>query len=345
MKSTLLTPPLLNNFFNSLSGTNIVAAHSLGNMVVLSALNDCSNQTINTYLMVDAAIALEDLEGIGTNANFYMAHSDWTEGATNAYGMGYGTNLWASYWHRLFPAGDGRSQLTWENRLANLQNANVYNFYSSGEECLRTYPTRPTPDLTGYIGNGLWQKLWNGVPVSSYVWCLQELEKGRMSADILGSTHGGWKFNDLVYGTNSIWSSTSFTHMSPSAAASLPASELQTNAFFDVTDFIGQIPFSWTQDLTLYGSAGSSYAQANQNRILSDTIPALTLPAGANPVTVQGILAQNFNMNTPQFQNGWPQGRLSTHEGNNWWHSDFHQVAYTFTYKLFDQFVTLGNLK
>ncbi len=43
-------------------------------------------------------------------------------------------------------------------------------------------------------------------------------------------------------------------------------------------------------------------------------------------------------------ENAWPQGRLDTSEQNNWHHSDFVNVAYTFTYKLFNQFVTLGNL-
>jgi len=46
------------------------------------------------------------------------------------------------------------------------------------------------------------------------------------------------------------------------------------------------------------------------------------------------------------FENGWAQGRLNSGEYNdNWYHSDFHQMAYTFTYLLFNQFVTTGNLK
>jgi hypothetical protein len=30
---------------------------------------------------------------------------------------------------------------------------------------------------------------------------------------------------------------------------------------------------------------------------------------------------------------------------NDWSHSDYHVIAYMFTYQLFNQFVTLGNLK
>jgi len=98
----------------------------------------------------------------------------------------------------------------------------------------------------------------------------------------------------------------------------------------------------------LLSGDGSAYAQANRNRILSDAIPALTLPVGANLVArlaPQFMPNKNFNMQE-KFENGWPEARLdSITEGNNWHHSDFVYVAYPFIYKLFDQIVTLGNLK
>jgi hypothetical protein len=337
------TASALNTFLNSLSGTNIVAAHSLGNMVVLSTLNDYTNQAINSYFMIDAAVAMEALDGT-TPLSTNLVHTDWAS---------YGTNLWASYWHNLFPTNDGRSQLTWNNRLAaGLQNAAVYNFYSSGEEVLRAYPNISTPSLVGFGGEQILQSVFGTLPIASYLWNMQELLKGRSPLnDVLGSDHGGWKFNDAAYGTNSIINSSSFTHMSPAAAALLPAAELQTNAFWDVTDFIGQTPFNWTQDLNLYGSIGSGYAKLYRNRLLSDAIPALTLPVGANSVsklTPFGQPNRNFDMQSV-YENGWPAGRPQLQVGNpaagEWHHSDFQQVAYTFTYKLFDQFVTIGNLK
>jgi hypothetical protein len=337
------TAPALNTFLNSLSGTNIVAAHSLGNMVVLSTLNDYNNQAINSYFMIDAAVAMEALDGT-TPQTANLVHTDWTA---------YGTNLWASYWHNLFPAGDGRSQLTWNNRLAaGLQNAAVYNFYSSGEEVLRAYPNTSTPSFVGFAGTQILQSIFDTVPVAAYMWNMQELQKGRSPLnDVLGSDHGGWKFNDGSYGTNGILS-TSWTHMSPSAASTLTPAQLQTNAFFDVTDFIGQIPFDWTQDLNLYTTAGSGYAKLYRNRLLSDTIPALSLPVGANSLPKlsppRNPTENNFDMQSV-YENGWPSGRPPQKVGatatGEWWHSDFQQVAYTFTYKLFNQFVTVGNLK
>jgi len=113
-----------------------------------------------------------------------------------------------------------------------------------------------------------------------------------------------------------------------------------TNAFFDFTST------KFPADSALYGASGSAYAQANRNRIISDAIPALTLPIGANPVPIlspQGQPPQNFDMQI-NFQNGWPAARNSA-EGSRWHHSDFKQVAYTYTCGLFESFVYTGNLK
>jgi hypothetical protein len=153
---------------------------------------------------------------------------------------------------------------------------------------------------------------------------------------LLGSTHGGWKFE-----TNSVYfyddSNGFYIHMPNSQAELLSVSQLQTNAFFDFSSD------SDTADLALLSSGGNAYAQANRDRILSDAIPALTKVAGANPVLILGS-THNFNMSTNTFENGWPEVRTTTTEGINWHHSDFDYVAYPFTHGLFDQIITLGKL-
>jgi hypothetical protein len=332
------TAPLLNTFLNSLSGTNVVVAHSLGNMLVLSTLNDCSNRTINTYFMVDAAVAIEAIDD-SAPSNPDMYPTAWTN---------YEGSLWASDWYALFPTNDYRSTLTWRGRLTNLQNANVYNFYSSGEEVLRDYATDPPTNLLG-IAVGQLVSLWKG-DTGEYTWAWQEKLKGLMLfSSLLSSDHGGWSFN-LNYYTNSEDGAPP-THMSASNAAALPNSELQTNAFFDFTsEYNGNGTF--TADLALYGSSGSSYARANQNRILSDAIPCLTLPVGANLVPrlqpPESPFQMNFDMQA-NYENGWPLDRPARTTGavaaGEWHHSDNRAVAYTFTYKLFNQLVTVGNLK
>jgi hypothetical protein len=250
----------------------------------------------------------------------------------------YSGNLWASDWYGLFPTNDYRSSLTWHGRLDNFQNAAVYNFYSSGEEVLRDYPADPPDYLLG-IAAGQLVSLWEG-DTGEYTWAWQEKLKGLMQANgILSSDHGGWQFN------------TSYASLTISQANALQGSQLKTNAFFNFGSPSGSF-YPFNNDLALETSSGSSYAQANRNRILSDAIPCLTLPAGANLVPrlqpPESPGQMNFDMQA-SYENGWPLGRPPRTAGvsaaGEWHHSDVRAIAYTFTYKLFNQMVTVGNLK
>ncbi len=316
----------MNSFLNSLSGTNVVAAHSLGNMLVLSTLNDYSNRNINAYFMVDAAVAIE---AVDTTAplNPDMYPTAWTN---------YANRLWASEWHNLFPTNDARSMLTWSGRLTNFQNTAVYNFYSSGEEVLRDYPNDP-PNGLASIAEGQFISIMK-METGEYTWAWQEKLKGLMNGNgLLSSDHGGWLFNS------------SYVSLSAASAALLPNTELQTNAFAYWGDN-GESFTPFNYDLALETSSGSAYAQTNRNRILSDAIPCLTLPVGANLVPRLQASSRNFDMQN-LFENGWPADRgpalypIGTGAVGEWHHSDNRAVAYTFTHKLFDEMVTLGNLK
>jgi hypothetical protein len=311
--NAFITAPYLASFINGLSGTNTMAAHSLGNMVALSAISDWS-ANVQNYFMIDAAAPIEAIDGsVGVNTN--MVHPDWTP---------YDENLWASFWYDLWPSGDARNSLTWNDRLANFNGASVYNFYSSGEEVLRTQSGAPPSVTTAIFDQSVLDGIFNENPVGSFVWVWQEKMKGRTSGNwILGSNYGGW-------GTNSFYNGYTVAQ-----ANDLLPSQLQTNAFFNTS-----------VDTALFttNSTGSTYAAVNRNRILADAIPAVSLPIGANPIPDPGIVAGNFNM--MGLENGWPQVRLSSGEyNNNWYHSDYEVVAYTYTYLLFNQMVTLGNLK
>lgn len=216
----------------------------------------------------------------------------------------------------------------------------MYNFYSSGEEVLRDYPDDPPANLlTIAVGQGM--GVYRGA-TGVYTWAWQEKLKGCLAGDyLLSSSHGGWKFGYAYYSNNIIMPNTQ--------AALLSDAQLRTNAFFEVTS-----SSFGNADLALFGSSGSSYAQANRNRILSDAIPCLTLPVGANPVPrlspPQSPTEKNFDMQNV-YENSWPLGRhapqwpVGTAASGEWHHSDVRAIAYTFTYKLFNQMVTVGNLK
>ena len=319
-----LTAPQLANFINSLSGTNTVAAHSLGNMVVLSALNDW-NANVRNFFMIDAAAPVEAIDTtVGVNTN--MVYLDW---------LPYGSRLWASDWYQLWASGDGRNTLSWNGRLANFNGAQVYNFYSSGEEVLRTWTGGYPPSTFFGIVFSQIKAYLQGQP-GYYAWTWQEIMKGRMDStlqnSILSSDHGGWGFNSA------------YSSLTVSQADALPNSELLTNAFFD---FAAHTNF--TADLALEGSGGSAYAAANRNRILSDAIPAVTLPVGANSVSrlspPRNPSENNFDMQANE--NNWPSPGVlvGAPAAGEWHHSDIRVVAYTFTYKVFNEIVNDGNLK
>jgi hypothetical protein len=327
--NAILTAPHLAEFLSNLSGKTVVAAHSLGNMVMLSALNDCTNINfkVNAFFMIDAAVAMESVQTM--NYNSHMMYSTWNM---------YANRLWASEWWKLFPADDDRSKLTWNGRFGNLRNIDIYNFYSSGEEVLREDDKDP-PECVKHavIAELVNHSHWGGgVPFGAYAWVWQEKGKGTCFHDwFIGSTHGGWLFPVNDYGDPS--------PVPAPIANNLPDSTLRQTPVFDFGSRFDQIagPFP---DLALLGSDGSVYAQANRDRILSDAIPALTLPVGANPVPALTAINRNFDMQE-KFENGWPTARLQSNEGKKWHHSDFGYVAYPFTHKLFDEIVNGGNLK
>ena len=330
----LQTAPNLARFLGTLTnGQTTVAAHSPGNMVVLSALSD-SNALMSKYFMIDAAVSIEAIQG-NAPQTADMIYSDWVP---------YANRLYSHEWHDLFPAGDGRSALTWTNRVGNFQNTAVYNFYSSGEEVLRDYSDDPPPGFLSSLPETIWAAIQGAS--GSWVWVWQEKGKGRAALDnFMASTHGGWKFN---YHSPYLYTSNGFpAFMTPSQASTsaVPDSQLRTNAFFDLTS-----SGFGTADTALYGAGGSTYAQTNGDRMLSDAIPALTLPVGANPVPRLVGLNRNFDMQTT-YESGWPSDRgpaqwpQGTTAAGEWHHGDFRQVGYTFTHKLFDDFVNFGNLK
>lgn len=228
-------------------------------------------------------------------------------------------------------ANDYRTNLTWNNRLANLQNAQVYNFYSSGEEVLRNWTNGAAPFLIfpGVTAEQIYEYIAFGAPFGANTWALQELEKGCLEHDnILSSSHNGWKFNSYYSGFFG-------TLMSPSDAALLTTAQLQTNAFFDTSFFNG-----------LFGPSGSVYANNNRTWILATAIPAVSRCIGANSVTALDQPNKPHNFDMVSLENGWPLLRLQNpKEPNNWYHSDMREVAYTYTHKLFDNMVTLGGLQ
>ncbi len=280
---------------------------------------------------------------------------------------GYDTRLWASEWHSLFPTNDARSTLTWRDRFSNFNGADVYNFYSSGEEVLRTQSGPPPSGLVSALHDQALAFLEG--EGGAYVWVWQEKCKGIMSGNtLIGSDYGGWGFNlmDGYLPQYPIWyvgSPNGRRIKTPSEIGTVTTDLLngsQFNPLFDSgwgayrvnnpdqvcvnTDIQFFTAPSWILGLYQTESGSAVAADPAKNiQLLADAFPALTLPAGANSVSVlsQPNDIRNFDMQA-NFENGWPSSRSPTFE---WHHSDFDYVAYPFTYELFNKMVTLGNLK
>ena len=187
-----------------LPGEKVVVAHSLGNMLVSSAIVDEQMQ-VSSYFMLNAAVPLEayDADEITDESSHNMVNPDW---------HAYTNRLWASRWHeawkRLDPS-DGRCGMTWRGRFGNI--ANAYNYYSSGEDVLTN-------------GNGTAQSLLSG----SYAWYNQESRKGQWPMLLPGNNEAGWSFNGAY--------DTLMFHMSPENAADLSDDVIRTNSFFGLFD-------------------------------------------------------------------------------------------------------------
>jgi hypothetical protein len=127
--------------------------------------------------------------------------------------------------------------------------------------------------------------------------------------------------------------------MPPAQANALPEATLKANSFFRHFD-----------DEEIYDSAtGSTFLLDGHSdvrdsdiyrRLLADAVPALSNPAGRNPLgnAVQSDV-DYMSHRRGAYPSGWPR------DDNRWWHSDIKNVAYPYNRSIFDKIVTDGSLK
>ncbi len=307
--NALVTAPDLAQYLGTLQGEVNLIAFSLGNMVASSAIQDWS-AGVDRYFMLHAAMAKEALDAGQYDAD--MRHVYWRD---------YTNTLYVTKWHELFPQGDGRNTLTWKGRFSSVVGPQVYNFYSSGEDVLENLSD-------GGVGFGeLWDIVWGRY---QYVWCIQELWKGRYWDFVGGSSYGGWGFTDNhVYcdqdseGFWWIWDSTK-------ANQQVPTMDLKAVPFFNSAT---PVP-SLLQEPNNPSGSGSQFARANRARLLAEMVPALSFATGANRLTPLGDDG-NFDMNA--MKNGWASARMTDWSEGRWLHGDYKTVAYVHVYKVFDK--------
>ena len=350
----------LKQFLDLLSGEKTVAAHSMGNVIMGSAMHDWGCRPAN-YIMFNAAAAKEcydPAEANEANQEILMVHPWWE---------GYMKELRASEWHKLdWPQGDERKNLTWRGRLRNvIENGGatqVYNFYSSGEEVLNN-PAINNPDLSSDNPSLSGLAPWL---TANKTWAMQEKRKGwGITGYVHSSNYGGWYPNMKPYDPQ-IHEQTpnegiGWRMKTPSE---LPVSGTEPfNAFF--MSRLRERPFfDDSKHPTLFESArgpgtiGSEYAKQWSNILLAQMIPCTTLAAGRNPLKslgneIDALVTPGRNADMQRLfmtdSARWPY-RPKNHDPEenlerSWCHSDIREVSFSHQWKVFAKIVEIGNLK
>jgi hypothetical protein len=332
--NAFVTAPYLRDYVNSLSGQKTVMAHSLGNMVVASAVAD-HNMSVGKYFMLNAAVASEafdsSLWSASPDADNRLVHDAWRS---------YANACWSARWHEYFSddSADDRRLLTWEDRFsAVLTGTSVYNLYSAGDsandddgdEVFELRDGTPT-SIAGFTSS-----------TGRYSWQKQETHKGRGTLDPAGTSWAGWEFGNPTYqaeipdlehgGTMQIT-----VPYYPDAAAVNATNALNPSAFIDIPVFRQNPLGMFTNNIPAF----------LRNELLAEGIPALSAAAGKTFLgSLPNAQQRNFNMNTIFRPDNGAWGRNHEDYGARWLHSDAKDMAYFYTHKLFDKLVEEGELE
>ena len=321
VQNAFATASALKTAMDDIGGPKWFLAHSLGNMLVSAAIQDCGMQH-EKFFMLNAAVAMEAFDptgGITQVSHDNMTPETWTN---------YTDRVRATHWFERFPAGDGRRLLTWKGRFANV--TNIVNFYSTQEEVVNN-------------GDGGLHSIYQ----RDYVWYNQETRKGSWPL-MLHEYEGGWEFNGYYNTTTNYWLGgllqTETCHMPPAAADQLPDAQLQQIPFF--LDFV---------NAEMHSSSNGAIVANNylyRAEMLAYAIPVESFAVGANPlsglnaytntVTNESVPSRNFNMasfiagqeDLPENEDDEPENRY-----RDWQHSTFVQRSYKRTGRLYKEII------
>ncbi len=299
---------------SDIPGEKVIMAHSLGNMVASSMIQDHGLQ-VSRYLMCNSAVPAEayDTSLIPTNV---LVHRDWN---------GYPRKAFANEWYRCFEGnvGDDRQLLTWGGRFTDVADCAV-NFYSTGDHVLELEDNNNVWATDGYEN---WDQMFE-----RYAWHKQELWKGRKGVLArLGTTDwAGWSIRENILGYNAI---------QPTNAWLMSAAELKTNTVFKLQ------PESMNTN---------SIPLQLRGAFLANGIPSRTPASGAmkwGPLNMGrrmiNLESTDENVNGLQRPNGWvvrPNGWFSDW-GSRWLHSDIKDVSYFFVFKFYQRLKEEGALQ
>ena len=239
-----------------------------------------------------------------------MTHPEW---------VGYPDRVRASHWRELFPARDGRRQLTWKGRFANV--TDIVNFYSTQDEVVCN-------------GDG-----WPKNIAREYAWYNQETRKG-LWPFMLHEYEGGWAFSayyDIpVYTWIGNQQIEEMRHLTPVETDNLTDGDMRQHPFF--------LGFSNPEMCSSTNGALVATNYLYRAEMLAYAIPAESYAVGANPLPGQFADTVNFNMAT-LFTDGKDDlpvnGIDSDEKYRDWQHSTFVQRSFKRTKQLYRKIIEI----
>ncbi len=298
---------------SSIPGEKVIMAHSLGNMVASSMIQDYGLQ-VSKFIMCNSAVPAEAYDTSLAPTNV-LVHQDWDE---------YPIRTRANEWYKLFENDleDDRYELTWCGRFSSVATKAV-NFYSIGDHVLELYKNNKVAATDGYEN---WEQKFE-----RYSWYKQELWKGRKGLlSFMGTTDwSGWSIRENILGHNVIL---------PTNAYLMTDSELKTNTVFKLS------PVSMNQAIIPLSIRNSHLALG---------IPSRTIASGATEWGGLSLNDRMFNLeSTDENQNGIPRPNgwilrsngVFSDWGNRWLHSDIKDVAYYYIFNFFRKVINTGGL-
>ena len=289
-------------------GEKVLMAHSLGNLVASSMIQDHGLGVLR-FLMCNSSVPAEAYDAEALLRVPQLVHPDWVD---------YPTNSWAASWHALFGGDpdDDRRLLGWPGRFADVADIAV-NFYSAGrnggDEVLELAADNDVGVFTGVTDS-----------LGHHAWHKQELFKGRGFGVGAGATDwSGWNIEENWLGVNKI---------SVAEALRMGNEDFKTNTVFYC------YPASMNSPRIPLPVRGAHLALG---------IPALTPAAGATTFGGDTMTDEMVNLNEDSDSgvsrpNGWPS--RSSYSGR-WLHSDMKDVSYFFNFKFYEKVIEKGGLR
>jgi hypothetical protein len=321
----------INGLTGSSKSKTIIAGHSLGNMLVSSAICDYGLKA-GQYFMFNSAVPREAYSSsYVAQDRGNMRNPEWED---------YPTRLWSSDWKDLYASSDGRNKLTWQNRFTDLKDETTpFNYYSTGEDV-----------AAGSVGGGK-PNLITVVVKGSGAWISQEMNKGLANkAAVNGfatgdwNAGGGWGFNldhYTDYRPNPL-DPPEFPPGTPLPDTSeITENQLRANPFFKPFTKLkliggGANPAADGTEINSTADAAHASHYAIRAWMLAHEIPSLSKPTASGPldgVGGAGILGANMEF---EFKSG---------NWGPWIHSALKDQDHTQVWKLYQNMCDKGSLK